>query len=283
MAFPGSNADCLFGGNDKPRSRPRKGGGGCALLIDMDALNRLSLHKFGDGLLACLMAGMQSTVLANGLFAHEQVLRFRLIDSLRQAASSDEVWPMGESATKPPPGGWRLRFHAADDVEIPARNAWMRRGVTALYTPQPGSAWLLGLDSTVSFEPGENGRAEPPARWHVSATWLAAPGNWLLGSTFRRLWSNSPDGGANEDLFAWRYYINYRLPNDWYLVSSPEIRADLNASPDERWTVPVGGGIGRYFDLGGVPLDASLQGYYNLSHPASQGDWSLRLQLRYSR
>ncbi len=248
----------------------------------MNTSKRVLFRKVGAWLLACPMMATQTAVLANDLFAHEQALRLRLIDSLRQTSSSNDSWRTAEPVAEPAPTGWHLRFRAAD-AEIPARNDWVRHGVTALYTPQPGSTWLLGLDSSVSMGPEGNGRAALPARWDVSATWLATQGNWLLGSTFRRQWTVSPDDGQNQDLLAWRYYINYRLPNDWYLVSSPEIRADLNASPDDRWTVPIGGGIGRYFDLGGMPLDASLQGYYNLNHPASQGDWSLRLQLRYSR
>ena len=51
-------------------------------------------------------------------------------------------------------------------------------------------------------------------------------------------------------LFMLQYFINYNLPNGSYLTSTPIITADWEADSDGRWTLPVGGGIARVFNIG---------------------------------
>src|SRR5215472_8368403 len=47
-------------------------------------------------------------------------------------------------------------------------------------------------------------------------------------------------------------------------TSSPIVTADWTAAPGQQWTVPVGGGLGRVFKVGDQPIDASVQGFYNV-------------------
>ena len=47
-------------------------------------------------------------------------------------------------------------------------------------------------------------------------------------------------------------------------TSSPIVTADWTAAPGQQWTVPVGGGFGRVFKVGDQPIDASVQGFYNV-------------------
>ena len=37
-------------------------------------------------------------------------------------------------------------------------------------------------------------------------------------------------------------FVNYNLPDAWYLVSAPIITANWEASSGNKWTVPLGGG-----------------------------------------
>ena len=48
--------------------------------------------------------------------------------------------------------------------------------------------------------------------------------------------------------------LNYNLPKGWYLTTSPVITANWEARSDNRWTVPIGGGIGRIFKIGDQPV-----------------------------
>jgi hypothetical protein len=43
--------------------------------------------------------------------------------------------------------------------------------------------------------------------------------------------------------------------------------------------VPVGGGFGRVFKVGDQPIDASVQGFYNVVRPDNGPTWSLRVQV----
>jgi len=58
--------------------------------------------------------------------------------------------------------------------------------------------------------------------------------------------------------------------------TTPVITADWEASSGQRWTVPVGGGVGRVFEIGKQPVNMAVQGFYNAVKPDSAGDWTLQ-------
>lgn len=59
----------------------------------------------------------------------------------------------------------------------------------------------------------------------------------------------------------------------------PLITANWEASDNKRWTLPIGGGIGRIFKIGRQPINANLTAYYNVVTPHDTGaNWQLRAQ-----
>jgi hypothetical protein len=70
------------------------------------------------------------------------------------------------------------------------------------------------------------------------------------------------------------------LSDGWYLASVPIITADWEADSDQRWTVPVGGGVGKIFRIGKQPINMSGHVYYNTKKPDVVGDWTLRVQFQ---
>ena len=76
-------------------------------------------------------------------------------------------------------------------------------------------------------------------------------------------------------------FVNYNLPDGWYLVSSPIIIANWEADSDDTWLVPLGGGVGKIFRIGNQPMNAQMQTFYNVEKPAAVGDWTLRFQLQF--
>ena len=62
-------------------------------------------------------------------------------------------------------------------------------------------------------------------------------------------------------------FLNYNLPQGWYLTTSPLITANWDADDNNRWTLPIGGGIGRIFKIGRQPINANLTAYYNVLTP----------------
>lgn len=77
-----------------------------------------------------------------------------------------------------------------------------------------------------------------------------------------------------------QYFVNYNMAGGWYAVSAPIVAANREAVGGERWIVPFGGGVGRVFRVGGQPINASAQAYYNAGKPTGGPPWSLRLQLQ---
>lgn len=57
-------------------------------------------------------------------------------------------------------------------------------------------------------------------------------------------------------------FLNYNLPKDWCLTSSPIITADWKTPDHKGKTVPVGAGIGRVSVVGMEPINASLSVNY---------------------
>lgn len=78
-----------------------------------------------------------------------------------------------------------------------------------------------------------------------------------------------------------RPLINYNLPDGWYLSSGPSIAANWKATGDNRWFVPLGGGVGKVFTIGGQRMGALLESYYHVESPELGPDWQLRFQLTF--
>ena len=81
------------------------------------------------------------------------------------------------------------------------------------------------------------------------------------------------------NLFTLQPFVNYNLDKGWYVTMSPIISHNAEAESGERWTVPIGGGVGRVFSIGKQPVNMQAQAYYNIEKPEISGDWGLRLQL----
>jgi hypothetical protein len=116
--------------------------------------------------------------------------------------------------------------------------------------------------------------------------WGAGPGfvalklqePWVFGVLINNVWAGAGDVRVNQMLV--QPFINYNLPDGWYLTSSPVITANWVASEDNRWTVPVGGGFGRLFKVGKFPVNAQAQAFYDALRPTGVASWTLRLQLQ---
>src|SRR5262245_44075062 len=121
-----------------------------------------------------------------------------------------------------------------------------------------------------------------------SSEWMAGPalvaltmqGHWVGGALVNNQWSFA-GWGSSQNRFLVQPFINYNLPHAWYLVASPIITANWKASSDEKWTVPVGGGVGKIVRLDRLPLNVQLAAYYNVVTPSTFGpDWQLRFQVQ---
>jgi len=120
--------------------------------------------------------------------------------------------------------------------------------------------------------------------------WSAGPavvgvytsGPWVVGAIVNQLWSFAGDDGRPDvNAMTLRPFINYNLPHGWSLASAPSIAANWEADNDNRWLVPLGGGVAKVFAIGSKWMSISLEGYYHVVSPEIGPDWQLRLQLTF--
>lgn len=121
-------------------------------------------------------------------------------------------------------------------------------------------------------------------KWGIgpSVVVLKMSGPWVFGALANNIWSfagNDDRGDVNQMLL--QPFVNFNMPGGWYVSSGPIITANWEADDDNTWTVPVGAGVGKVFRVGKLPLNGSVQGYYNLESPEGMGDTVLRMQLQF--
>jgi hypothetical protein len=115
----------------------------------------------------------------------------------------------------------------------------------------------------------------------LSAVVLAMPGRWVVGTLVQNVWSVAGDGDADDvNQFMLQPFANYNLDRGWYLNTSPVITANWEADSNERWTVPLGLGIGRLVQYGRQPIDYRLAAYSNIEGPSFGSDWSLQFTVK---
>jgi hypothetical protein len=57
---------------------------------------------------------------------------------------------------------------------------------------------------------------------------------------------------------------NYNFGAGWYAIFSPPITGDFSGPGTGRWFAPVGGGLGKLFEIGRRSLAVSVEGYRNV-------------------
>ena len=104
---------------------------------------------------------------------------------------------------------------------------------------------------------------------------LTIQGHWVLGALLNNQWSFAGWGDRPVNSMLLQYFINYNLPDGWYISSAPILTANWKAAKaGDVWTVPIGGGVGKLFRLGDIlslegdriaklPINTQLQAYGN--------------------
>lgn len=169
-----------------------------------------------------------------------------------------------------------------------------------------GDHWATGLSNgyTTFFLSPEHGESlfwgVGPVLYYPSATnstvgvnkWGSGPSTafikedespWVFGGVVNNIWSfGGPPGSSDRtnQLFL-NPFVNYHFANGWSVGSSPEITANWIASGG-KWTVPVGGGFGKAFYLGGQAMKLDFNAFYNGIRPKAGNDtWLLQLKLTF--
>jgi len=173
------------------------------------------------------------------------------------------------------------------DGEVSAfRNATTGLGDTTLsafLAPKKSGKFIWGAGA-ILYAPTASDDLLKTKQWGAGPAFvgLTMDGPWTYGILIMNVWSFGVDsdiGGKRIDFLQMQPFVNYNLDDGWFLTTVPFITAKWDEDSDNRWTVPIGGGIGKGFKIGDIPVSATVQAYYNIVSPDVMGeDWQLRLQ-----
>ena len=139
------------------------------------------------------------------------------------------------------------------------------------------SVWGLGLDlafPTASEDLLGDGKFSAGP----SALYAYMGPKWKLGGLAQQYFSYAGDGDRDDvNLTNLQYFVYYSLTDTISIGAGPNIIANWEASSGNKFTVPIGLGINRTFQLGKVPVRIGVEFHYNVVRPDSVGaDWNFR-------
>jgi hypothetical protein len=155
---------------------------------------------------------------------------------------------------------------------------------TAFLSPAKPGAWIWGLGPVVQLptnsnaELGNNNWGLGPSAVMLH---LEHGSPWVYGALVNNVWSvssNERGGGYNNGLI--QPFLNYNFPGGLYLTSAPIMTVNWKADGGNKWTVPLGGGVGKIFHFGKLPVNTQLSAYYNVVKPDFGADWQIRAQVQ---
>ena len=152
---------------------------------------------------------------------------------------------------------------------------------TFFLVPSGKGPWTIGVGPTFLL-PTATDEVLGTGKWSAGPAAVAVytQGPWVAGGLVSQIWSFAGDGERGSvSSFLVQPFLNYNLPGGWYLTSSPLITANWERQRDQ-WTVPLGGGVGRIFTLGGQPMSVAVEGYGNVVKPSGFGDFTARVTFK---
>ena len=151
----------------------------------------------------------------------------------------------------------------------------------AFFSPAEAGAVIWGVGPTFII-PTHTDDSLGNDKWSAGPAALALTirGPWVSGVLAQHFWDFAGDSDAADvKLSTLQYFVIYNFP-EFYLNTSPTMSYDWNADSDEAWIIPVGGGIGRVFRFGEMPVDMRLLAYWNVEAPESAPDRFTEFQVK---
>jgi hypothetical protein len=155
---------------------------------------------------------------------------------------------------------------------------------TAFLSPADPGEWIWGAGPVMQI-PTNSDEYLGNRNWGVGPSavvlHLSKGDPWVYGVLANNIWSvsDSNQGGSyNTGLI--QPFLNYNFSN-FYLTSAPIATVNWQADSGQQWTLPLGGGIGKIFHFGKLPVNMQLSTYYNVVTPDDGPDWQIRAQVQF--
>ncbi len=140
---------------------------------------------------------------------------------------------------------------------------------SVFFSPVKTGKVTWGVGPSLMMDTASNDRLGS-GKWSagVTAVALTLPKWGSVGILGRQLWSFSGDDErADVNQFLLEPFVNYNLDKGWFLLTDVVMTANWDADSSQRWTIPLGGGVGRLFKIGNQAINSRLEYYYNVERP----------------
>ena len=155
--------------------------------------------------------------------------------------------------------------------------------ISAFLSPAKPGAWIWGVGA-ITQQPthsdpllGNNNSGYGPS---FVVLHLEKGDPWVYGVLVNNVWSSNNSSAPSYNNGLMQPFLNYNFHSGMYLTSSPVMTVNWQAKGSQQWTVPMGGGVGKIFHLGKLPVNSQVSGYYNVARPDFAPNWQIRLQVQ---
>ena len=154
---------------------------------------------------------------------------------------------------------------------------------TAFLSPAQPHGLIWGVGPVLQWPTDSNGLGNK--NWGMGASFvvlkLEKGDPWVYGALVNNIWSLTSDkqGGSYSNGLI-QPFANYNFEGGLYLTSAPILTVDWKAASGQQWTVPLGGGVGKIFHIGKLPVNTQLSAYYNVVKPDNGPNWQIRAQVQ---
>ena len=151
-----------------------------------------------------------------------------------------------------------------------------------ILSPAHSGHWLLGLGPTFIF-PTAGSVYTGQGKWQVGPALVLAymTPKFIAGVFPQQWWSYAGDPSRpNTNQMNLQPIFSLFFEGGWNVGYSGNILANWEAPSNNRWTVPIGVGVGKVVKFGRLPVKIQLAGQYMVTQPSPVGQkWNVQIQL----
>jgi hypothetical protein len=153
--------------------------------------------------------------------------------------------------------------------------------LTTYITPKPKGAFSWGIGPSITFPTATDNRlGSGKLSIGPSVVFVWQPKKWTIDAIIRQLWSVAGDDDRRDvNQFYIQPLVAYNLKNGWAVATMPVITANWDYEEEQKWLIPLGGGINKLFTVAKKPMLLMCHYYYHVVKPELAASSELRIQL----
>jgi hypothetical protein len=152
----------------------------------------------------------------------------------------------------------------------------------SLYGPSKKQMFFWGIGPTLQI-PSATDNQLGTKKWStgIACAITLVKGPLVAGVRANQLWSIAGKSDRDDvNQTAIEYFIYANVGHGWWIGTSPVNHANWEATADEAWTIPLGGGIGKVVGHK-HPINVKIEAYSYTKAPNDYADWSIMLGLEF--